>query len=140
MPTCRLLPALAMLAAACGATGDRRVDLGGADGAVAVDLGATDLAVAAADLAKSPDLAPPGCAQMLACTRACHDNGACVAACIQAGSPEAMVWFNPLAQCAGPACTSGDAAAAPCTDPSSQECLACVMQFCGKQLADCQAH
>ncbi len=137
-----LLPILLIVCAA-GCGGSTATD-GGVDQAAPPDLAMPDLAMV--DLAPPPpDLGPLGCAAMVACTRMCAgpNSGNCVSACIQQGSQAAMTYFQPLAQCAGPACSQQqpDAGVPPCgADPSSQACIDCVMQHCAQQLADCEMH
>jgi hypothetical protein len=139
MHATRLVPlALVLLIAGCS-------DGSGSSTPTHSDLSSADLTVAPADLASAPDLPLLDCAQMVSCTRSCTggpDSGSCVTACIQRGSAAAMTWFQPLEQCAGPACsqTSTDAGPPPCSDPSSQVCIVCVMQFCGNELTACEAH
>ncbi len=127
---------LALVLAGCGSSSSDNGD------AAAPDLAAADFAPAA-DLTAA-DLAALDCAQRVACTRACAgpSSGSCVSACIQRGTSAAMTYFQPLAQCAGPACSqSADGSVAPCSaDPSSQACIACVMQNCQSQLTACEMH
>ncbi len=128
-------------------------DSGGLDHTTFSDLGRdvpdlamvpapSDLAIAAypdLTVAATPDLGPFSCAAMVACTRACN-TGQCAGDCIQHGSADAMIYFTPLQQCAGPACSDANTGAAPCTDPSSNACLQCVVQSCGAQLDACMNH
>jgi hypothetical protein len=146
----RALAWFAILFSVGGCTGD------GLDHTVKPDLGNTvsdlampgspDLATAAyPDLAvaASPDLGQLSCAAMVACTRMCGGGaqmGQCVQGCIQRGSNDAITWFDPLSQCAGPACYQSNTGAAPCGDPSSNACIECVTQSCGSELDACMMH
>jgi hypothetical protein len=131
----------------CGTPGPAVTDAGQDLSATPDDATVVADATVLADLTASvdrTDLAPLGCAGMVACTRTCTDvdTGPCVTACIARGSSAAMAYFQPLQQCAGPACSQNptDAGPPPCSNPSSQACIDCVQQSCATELAACQAN
>jgi hypothetical protein len=116
---------------------------------------APDLAMGPQDMTvvPIPDLAPPpgsdlgqfSCAATVACTRTCgsgNTGAKCVSDCIMNASNDAKIYFDPLQACAGPACSDQifDAGTPPCSDPSSNACIQCVMANCNMELMTCEMH
>ena len=128
---------IAILLAGCSSSSPDNGD------AAAPDLAGGDLATPG-DLTAPADLAQLSCAQVVACTRTCSgaNSGTCVSACIKLESATAKTYFDPLAACAGPACSqAADGSVGPCgMDPSSQACITCVMADCNTELTACNAH
>jgi hypothetical protein len=77
------------------------------------------------------------CAAIVDCNQHCSPFPDCVPACIDRGSITALHYFQPLENCANPACyTPGG----PCMDPASAACNKCVADKCGAELNTCLAH
>ena len=116
--------------------------------------GCGDDSSSAMDLAQSLDMAAPGpdlsagsdtCLQLLTCGANCGGMSTCVQACVDKGSPKALMQFQALVACAYGQCTvPGDSGTPACSSTSDtsmgcQSCASAAVQSaaCAAQLSAC---
>jgi len=75
------------------------------------------------------------CGQLLACSRACGRNQACVGRCVEAGTKEAQQLFMEADKCLKAAFKQS--CKTDCASGPGGECDRCLRQACGKQLEGC---